>query len=84
MSALATKYTYTLERCSGGVLIVLTRTADSATKQFTVAGGALSSLQGHMNSLTDACCEGFFPTERTKPSKASKPAATAPSAPGAN
>lgn len=72
MASLATKYTYTITRVERGLNIDLVRTADGATKRFFLAGGSEFYMTKHMASLTDACCEGFFPEVRRKAEKPAK------------
>lgn len=66
MASLATQYTYNLTSSEKGLNIELVRTADGATKHFFLAGARPEHLQGFMDSLTDACCEGFFHAARRK------------------
>lgn len=64
---LATKFTYTITpRDTGGHDVVLIRTADGAEKHFFMACPPMSGITRHMESLTDDCCEGFFPKPRKK------------------
>lgn len=64
---LAQNYTYSMEKVPGtGLVITLKRTSDGATQVFKLANGCPFWMTRHMNSLTDACCDGWFkPAKQT-------------------
>lgn len=71
-SMLAQNYTYSMEQVPGtGLVITLKRTADGATQVFKLAAGCPVGMARHMNSLTDACCDGWFKPAK-QPTKGSK------------
>lgn len=69
-------YSVTMTTDEGGTTTVLTKRSDGRTKTFFQAGkptdGVVASLVGHMLTLTDENCDGFFPAERKKKEKPAK------------
>lgn len=54
-------YTYVVDsHPDGGYNIVLTQISTGKTIEFRSAGGIKEMLVNHMDSLTDACCDGYF------------------------
>lgn len=74
MSSLAQAYTYAMAPSPlGGTDIALTRLADGEVKRFYLANARPEHLRLHMDSLTDDCCEHFFPKHRAKAIKSPPP-----------
>lgn len=60
----STKYTYKVASVEMGTTATLIRKSDGATKLFFLANRNVAAIGQHMASLTDACCDGFFPAPR--------------------
>jgi hypothetical protein len=74
MEQLMTQYSFDVKVQSPGLVITLTRLADSAVKVWTRAAADadetwVHNMSMHMKSLTDELCESFFPHEKVKKEK---------------
>lgn len=63
---LATRYTYSLATVDNTVVITLKQNNSNAEKVFRIVGVPVECLTLHMESMTDECCDGYWPKRKKK------------------